>query len=158
MPGWTLCQSTGESSGASWLRNGFSINLQGTRAKYKKSDKLLMVSTPAAFHKDKLVLTWNIHWFPQVPPEDFGASCKQAYRSWASELSCVQTPLWTPDVTAMIAALEAARTTKIKIYSKERAQKGRKVCKMHMPVVRTRLLHSCPSRVWWEVFIVFIVF
>lgn len=55
--GWDSLLKHGERFDASWLRNGFFLNLQGTRAKYNKSDKLLLVSTPAAFHKDKLVLT-----------------------------------------------------------------------------------------------------
>lgn len=25
----------------------------------------------------KVVLIWHIHWFPQVPPEDFDGSCKE---------------------------------------------------------------------------------
>lgn len=54
----------------------------------KKWDKLLLLSTPAAFHKDQLMLTWNSHSFPQVPPEDFGVTCKQAHRSWLPEFSC----------------------------------------------------------------------
>lgn len=63
----------------------------------------------------------------------------------------VQTPLWTSNISPMIAALEAIRATKKRIYSKESPQKGRNICKMHMPAVTTRLLHSCPSSMWWEV-------
>lgn len=112
--------------------------------------KLLLVSTPAAFHKDKLVLTWNVH---RSHLKILVPLASRLIGVGSQSSAVVQTPLGTSNVTAMIAALGAVRA-KWESVPKRVHRKAeifvKYICKRHMLAV-TRLLHSCPSRMWWEV-------